>query len=242
MITKIIHIALYLICIILAPKLLAQYQPEELFGVWQMERIGNNKIPATYAATITIQQGTLLMEMPEGDPDIMAEWTLKGDLKTMKITTENGEELWKIENISDKQLTLFDIKQQKLMIFSKVEEWVKPNPEDIEPEEDGSGNYSKTAVPEHKLMGKWSFVRSEGLVVPLKNAEMKIQLIENGTIILQMGGETIEGTWAPADDHTSIEVTVSNNTAKWWVHQCSDKELKLVDEGVLFVFAKTIVR
>lgn len=237
---KIIQILLLFICsLFFVVVASAQYEPEALYGLWQIKRIGTLKIPATQAAKITIGEGQLLMHLPEGENDVHAEWTLKGDKKTMKITTESGnEELWKVENLSETALTLFDIKSEKLMILTKINTTEVVFGKDKEPIDDGSGNYAKIAVPEHQLMARWSFVKSEGKNVGLKPGDMIIELLENGAILLSMGGESVEGLWVPADEHTSIEVTVNDNTEKWWLHQYSSKELKIVDKGVVFVFER----
>jgi hypothetical protein len=232
-------LSIILLLFLILETISAQYKPQELIGTWQISRIGLLEIPTSQAARITIAEGKLLLQMPEGAMNINAEWTLKGDLKTMKINTETGgEELWKVENLTKTQLTLLDLKSDRLMILKKMNDRPLLLEEAPEPEDDGSGKYEKIAVKEHLLMGKWSFLRTEGSALALKKGDMLLELLENGGIILSYGSESTEGTWKPEDEHTSIEVTVNSHVEKWWLHQFSADEMKIVDKGVLFVFER----
>ena len=232
-------LSIILLLFLVSESIIAQYKTQELIGTWQISRVGLLDIPSKQAAKITIAEGKLLMQMPEGAIDINAEWSLKGDSKTMKIITENGaEELWKVEKLSKAELQLLDIKSDRLMILKKIDSKPLLLTDEPEPEDDGSGNYSKIAVREHQLMGRWSLLGTEGSNLALKKGDMVIELLENGGIVLSYGSESTEGTWRPEDEHQSIEVTVNSNVEKWWLHQCSAQEMKIVDKGVLFVFEK----
>ncbi len=229
---------LLLVPLLLSPVFLsAQYSPDELYGSWILKRIDDQVVKTSVATTIEIVEGSVEFKLPMARSDVAAEWILKGDNKTIKINSERGEELWKIELLSEQQLMVFDIKSQQILVFKKIGDYEKKEVE-LPEEEHLKAPFDKVAVAEQKLLGYWVCRQALGLKVPLSSGELTLLLKENGEVELSLKDSKNEGTWQQVEERKAIAITINDNTSTWWIHQFKSTELHLLEKGIVFIFEK----